>query len=102
MAKRLVKEIRVYRDDKTGIAWVENGSGLRYSCHPNIDVSGSVEGMKSLGLLGEKTILLYGPTASNTTSAGSPVDEGNEFEMLAAQECMCQVCIRRRKETHEK
>lgn len=101
MAKKLVKEIRVYRDDKTGIAWVENGSGLRYSCHPNIDVSGSVEGMKSLGYWGKDDIVVRSHGFQYNISRLA-VDEGNEFEMLAAQECMCQVCIRRRKETHEK
>lgn len=54
MAKEQIKEIRpyviLYRDPKTGIAWVENGStGQGHSAHPNIDASGSVRGMKQLG-----------------------------------------------------
>lgn len=49
--KQLIKEINqyanLYRDSKTGIAWIEDGStGLGHSCHPNIDKSGSVIGMK--------------------------------------------------------
>lgn len=52
--KRLISTIseyvKVYRDNRTGIAWVENGStGLSHSCHPNISATGSVRGMKSLG-----------------------------------------------------
>lgn len=37
----------LYRDDKTGIAWIHDGrSGVVYSIHPYIDKSGSVKGMK--------------------------------------------------------
>jgi hypothetical protein len=59
MAKVLIKQVgeyqKLYRDDKTGIAWVENGStGLGHSCHPNIDSSGSVKGMKDRGYWGKK------------------------------------------------
>ena len=40
MTKRLIQQIRehvaLYRDDRTGIAWVENGeTGSGHSCHPN-------------------------------------------------------------------
>jgi len=54
MRKTFVKEIAPYielhKDQRTGIAWVENGStGNAHSCHPNIDASGSVSGMKKLG-----------------------------------------------------
>ena len=52
--KKLVTEIapykNLYRDTKTGIAWVEDGStGTLHSPHPNIDATGSVPGMKNLG-----------------------------------------------------
>lgn len=54
MKKTFIKEIAPYielhRDKKTGIAWIENGkTGNGHSCHPNIDSSGSVVGMKKLG-----------------------------------------------------
>ena len=40
----------LFRDDKSGIAWVEDGrTGTGSSCHPNIDSSGSVAGMKKRG-----------------------------------------------------
>lgn len=40
----------LYTDADTGIAWIENGSlGISHTCHPNIDSSGSVAGMKSRG-----------------------------------------------------
>ena len=48
--QQLTEYAVLYRDTKTGIAWVEDGaSGNWHSAHPNIDVSGSVAGMKNLG-----------------------------------------------------
>ena len=48
--KMLDPYIELHRCPRTGIAWVENGKiGLGHSAHPNIDVSGSIRGMKSLG-----------------------------------------------------
>ncbi len=42
--------VELHRDPKTGIAWVEDGrSGNGHSAHPNIDATGSPEGMKILG-----------------------------------------------------
>jgi hypothetical protein len=54
MGKELIREVRpyvrLYRDPKTGIAWVEDGStGMGHTAHPNISATGSVRGMKSLG-----------------------------------------------------
>lgn len=52
--KRLISDLgnykKLYRDDRTGIAWVEDGStGTGHSAHPNISATGSVRGMKNLG-----------------------------------------------------
>ncbi len=42
--------VKLFRDPKTGIAWVENGTaGTGHSCHPNIHGSGSVPAMKKRG-----------------------------------------------------
>lgn len=56
MAKVFVKNIdqdpylKLYRDPKTGIAWIEDGhAGVAHSCHPNISSSGSVAQMKRKG-----------------------------------------------------
>lgn len=59
MSKILLETIRpnvkLYRDSRTGIAWVEDGNtGCGHSCHPHIDASGSVRGMKSLGYWKQK------------------------------------------------
>jgi len=52
--KQHIKNIReyvaLYRDTKTGIAWVEDGTtGLGHSAHLNIDATGSIRGMKNRG-----------------------------------------------------
>lgn len=54
MARKMIRKINkyatLYRDDKSGIAWIEDRStGLEHSCHPNIAASGSVIGMVKLG-----------------------------------------------------
>lgn len=59
MAKILLETIRpnvrLYRDSASGIAWVEDGNtGSGHSCHPSIDASGSVRGMRSLGYWGQR------------------------------------------------
>lgn len=54
MRKTFIKSVGAYkelhRDDRTGIAWIEDGStGNGHTAHPNIDATGSVRGMKKLG-----------------------------------------------------
>lgn len=55
MAKKtFLKSVGAYKelhvDEKTGLAWVEDGSsGNGHSAHPNIAVTGSIRGMKKLG-----------------------------------------------------
>lgn len=61
--REIEKHINLYRDDKSGIAWIEDGTtGTGVSVHPNIDSSGSVRGMKDRGYWGKKdrTILKGG------------------------------------------
>lgn len=57
--KRLLRQVGyhqfLYRDPKTGIAWVEDGTaGLGHVCHPSIHRSGSVIGMRQNGGWGKK------------------------------------------------
>lgn len=48
--KKIGDHVILYRDDKIGIAWIEDGrTGLGISVHANIGSSRSVSGMKSLG-----------------------------------------------------
>lgn len=45
--RSIEEHVNLYRDDKNGIAWIEDGrTGLGISIHANIDISGSVRGMK--------------------------------------------------------
>lgn len=86
---------KLYRDDRTGIAWVADGStGLGYSAHPNIDRTGSVTGMKKLGYWGknDRTVRSNGFIYNISRLA---VDPSVPYEKLAAQECRCSACRER-------
>lgn len=92
--KRLIKtineNIKVYRDDKTGIAWIENGvTGNIHSCHPNIDATGSVSGMKKLGYWGKKDIIIKTNGFQYNISKKYISDELDE---IAEKYCQCECC----------
>lgn len=98
--KQLIRQIEehviLYRDDKNGIAWIEDGrTGLGISVHSNIDVSGSVSGMKALGYWGKKdrTVRSHGWIYNIDSFV---CDKDNELEMIVADECRCQGCIERK------
>lgn len=75
--KQIEEHVILYRDDKSGIAWIKDGrTGLGISVHSNIHVSGSISGMKTLGYF--------------------VCDKDNRLEMIVADECRCQGCIERR------
>ena len=100
MAKVKVREIKpyaiLYRDDKNGIAWIEDGSsGCGFSVHSNIDSSGSVRGMKNLGYWQkeDRTIRSHGFIYNIDSFV---CDKNCEFEMIVASECRCQGCLERR------
>lgn len=98
--KQLIRQIKehvnLYRDDKNGIAWIEDGTtGLGVSIHPNIHVSGSISGMKNLGYWGkrDRTIRSHGWIYNIDRFV---CDKHNELEQIVAAECRCQGCIERR------
>lgn len=98
--KKLVRQVgeyqKLYRDDKSGIAWIEDGStGLGISVHPNIDSSGSVRGMKKLGFWGkdDRTVRSHGFTYNIDILSYNANDK---YEMIVYNECHCQACNRRR------
>lgn len=100
MAKQLIREInkytKLYRDDRNGIAWIEDGStGLGISIHPNIDKTGSVAGMKKLGYwnIKDRVIESHGWKYNIDRFV---CNEKNELERIVANECMCQACLERR------
>lgn len=96
--KQLIRKITpyktLYRDDKNGIAWIEDGStGLGHSCHSNIDTSGSVAGMKARGYWGkrDRTVRSHG-FIYNVDS----VVVTRELDEIAENECRCIGCLERR------
>jgi hypothetical protein len=98
MAKRLIKEIEpyvnLYINPKTGITWVENGStGNGHSCHPNIDSSGSVRGMKILGYWrqDDRTVRSNGCIYNIDKLVVT-----DELDEIAAEYCQCTKCKERR------
>ena len=98
MAKQFIREVKpyakLYRDNRTGIAWIEDGSvGLGYSCHANIDISGSVGGMKNLGYWEKKdrVRLSHGFQYNIDTFIVN-----GELDRITADECRCEACLERR------
>lgn len=91
MAKQFLRTIRphvrLYRDPKTGIAWVENGeAGISHSCHPNISRTGSVRGMKSRGYWGknDRTVRSHGFIYNIDICHTS-----DDLDKVACAECRC-------------
>jgi len=95
--KRKFKEIgqykTLYRDDKTGIAWIEDGTtGTEISVHANIDTSGSVRGMKNLGYWKRKdrTVRSHGFVYNvDIFVCNTP------YEKIVAAACRCVGCRKR-------
>lgn len=100
MAKQLIREIepykKLYRDNKNGIAWIEDGStGLGISVHPNIDKSGSVIGMKNRGFWNKSDRIVQSHGWKYNIDR-FVCNKKDKLEMIVANECMCQACIERR------
>lgn len=100
MVKEFVRKIgkyaTLYRDDKTGIAWIEDGStGLIHSCHPNISASGSVHGMKQMGYW-DKTDKIIESHGFKYNISKFVIDDSDEYDVVASNECRCQECLKRR------
>lgn len=100
--KQLIKEItyyqKLYRDTNNGIAWIEDGStGLIFSAHPSIDVTGSIKGMKKLGYWNkaDRIIRSHGFYYNIDKSGYSETDE---LTKITYDECMCIACCERRSE----
>lgn len=91
----------LFRDPISGIAWVEDGStGMRHSCHPNIDQSGSAAGMIARGTWEKHDILIktqgFIHNASQLLSGGPEPDSDLNLTAIAAEACQCRGCQQRR------
>lgn len=98
LIRQIEEHVNLYRDDKNGIAWIEDGrTGLGISVHGNISSSGSVSGMKNLGYWEKKdrTIRSHGWIYNIDSFV---CDKDNKLEIIVADECRCQGCIERRME----
>ena len=100
MAKQFIREIEpyknLYRDNKNGIAWIEDGStGLGISVHPNMDKSGSVIGMKNRGFW-DKSDRIVQSHGWKYNIDRFVCNKKDKLEMIVANECMCQACVERR------
>ena len=94
--REIEKNVILYRDDKTAIAWIEDGrTGLGISVHSNIDSSGSVLGMKACGYWrkSDRTVRSHGWIYNIDSFV---CDKDNELEMIVADECRCQGCLERK------
>ncbi len=105
MAKKFIREIdecaTLYRDDKNGIAWIEDGhTGLGHSCHANIDASGSVTGMKNLGYWNKRDRVIQSHGFKYNIDR-FVIDKKDKYDLIVANECMCQGCIERRNSIEE-
>lgn len=86
LVRVLQPHVELHRDRKTGIAWVEDGrSGCGHSCHPNIDVTGSVPGMKKR-FWGEDAVVVRSHGYHYCTSRFSASDY---LDQVAAINCRC-------------
>lgn len=91
MAKVLLQQVSeyvaLYRDSRTGIAWVENGStGNGHTAHPSIHASGSVRGMKKQGYWrkDDRTVRSHGYIYNIDRLVIS-----DDLDQLAADHCRC-------------
>jgi len=107
MAEKMIRKIEpyvtLYRDDKTGIACIHDGSsGCGISVHPNIQRGGSVRGMKHLGYWKKDARIvrsggyIYNIDAFSLSWPDKSGGKYHDYEQIVANECMCQGCIERR------
>ena len=84
----------VYRNKTTGIAFIADGStGLRHSCHANIDNSGSIRGMKERGYWNKKDRCVRSNGYIYNIDTFIVTDC---LDSIVANYCMCQACIERK------
>ena len=96
--KRHLKTIReyveLYRDDRTGIAWIEDGkTGNGHSAHPNIDRTGSVRGMKARGYWRQDDRCIRAGGAIYNVDRLVVTDD---LDKVVAEHCRCVGCMDRR------
>lgn len=96
--KKLDDYTTLLRDDRTGIAKIQDGRlGFAHSIHANISSSGSVRGMRDRGYWGKKDRAVR--AGSFTYNIDSLVSDDNpEYDKILKAECRCAACLERRME----
>lgn len=92
--KEIRPHVRMYKDASNGLVWIEDGTtGLGYSCHSNIDITGSIKGMKYHKFWGQKDrcIRSHGFIFNVDSLYGT-----GSFYDICKKECMCVGCTDRR------
>lgn len=91
---QLEEYITLLKSDITGIAVIENRmAGCVHSCHPNIDVTGSVSGLKKQGYWEKKDrTVRFRHTIYNVDS----YIVSDHWDKIAAENCDCIGCLSRR------
>ena len=90
--------VELFRDAVTGIAWAEDHrTGLGVSVHPNIDESGSVEGMVARGWWrsSDRVARSHGWIYNIDRLS---YNKDDPVEVAVAAECKCTACMERRTE----
>lgn len=98
--KKFIRDIddhaKLYIDNKSGIAVIEDGrSGCGFTCHPSIDKTGSLRGMKKNGgwRKEDRCVRTMGFIINTDIFA---IDKDNKYDRIVAEECRCQACLERR------
>ena len=89
--------VKLYRDRLNGIAWAEDHrTGLGISVHPNIDETGSIDGMVNLGYWrkDDRVVKSHGWIYNIDRLA---YDSNDPIETIVASECRCAACLERKK-----
>lgn len=89
--------VKLYRDRLNGIAWAEDHrTGLGISVHPNIDETGSVDGMVNLGYWrkDDRVAKSHGWIYNIDRLT---YDSNDPIEAIVASECRCAACLERRR-----
>lgn len=90
--------VELFRDAVTGIAWAEDHrTGLGVSVHPNIDESGSVEGLVTRGWWRSSDRVARSHGGIYNIDRLS-YNKDDPVEVAVAAECKCTACMERRTE----
>ena len=93
LIRQIDKHIELYKDEQNGLAQIEDGTtGIEHSCHPHIDGTGSVSGMKKLGYWDKQDRIVRSHGFIYNIDK-FVIDKENSLDIIAAKECRCEACM---------